>query len=94
MLCPCVRMASWVSVLSVYLLLRLRIIFHSFEGFVLWVIVASVFSHFCCLVALMAESISVFNVCILWMVSGVGFNFLCLLLSAISCFMWREKAGL
>lgn len=87
-------MASCVSVLSVYLLLRPRMSFQSLEGFVLNVMPSSSCFHLVCCSCLMSSSISVFINLILSRMSGVG-NCLRRWARVLSfCFMAWLKHGL
>ena len=90
----CVRMASCVSVLSRYLLLRPRMSFQSLEGFVLNVVSSSICFHLVCCSCLISSSISVFKVLILSKISGVGSCLRSCLRNSIFCFMAREYVGL
>ena len=70
-----VVMASCVSGVSVYLLLRLLMSLQSFEGVVMYVIVLIVLRscfHLVCCSSWISLDISLFSVCVLLMISGVG----------------------
>ena len=70
--CVCVRMASWVSVLSVSLLLRQILSFQSLEEFVLCAIPSSSCFHLVVCSCLIPSSISVFSAPFLSRMPGVG----------------------
>ena len=70
--CARERMASRVSVLSVYLLLRLRMSFQSLEEFVLYVMPSSSCFHLAVCLCLISSSFSVFSTLNLPRISGVG----------------------
>ena len=67
-----VMMASCVSGVFVYLLLRLRISFQSLAGFVRKLIVFSVSFHIMCCSCWISWLISLLSVCIRSRISGVG----------------------
>ena len=64
--------ASWVSGVSVYLLLRLRMSLQSLEGLVLNVMVSSSCFHVVCCSRRISSDISLFSVWSRLMISGVG----------------------
>ena len=87
-------MASWVSVLSVYLLFRLRMSFQSLVGLVLKFMPSINCFHFSLCSCLMSLSISLFSVLMRSMMSGVGNCDLSLLRTFILCLMFLLNVGL
>ena len=72
---PFVRMASTVSVLSLYLLLRPHMSFQSLQEFVLYVMPSTSCFHLAVCLRLISSSISEFSTLIVSRASGVGICF-------------------